>query len=53
MCATWLQVKGGCPGFKELAEMIMADKGLDALMIVDEARRLYIKRLDLIRDLSA
>ena len=40
-----------CPAFKQLAEMIMVDEGLDAPMTVDEARRLYVNLLDLIDDL--
>ena len=51
MCATRPQVKGCCPAFKQLAEMIMVDEGLDAPTTVDEARRLYVNLLDLIDDL--
>ena len=50
MCATRPQVKGCCPEFKQLAEMIMVDEGLDAPTTVDEARRLYVNLLDLIDD---
>ena len=51
MCATRPQVKGCCPAFKQLAEMIMVDEGLDAPTTVDEACRLYVNLLDLIDDL--
>lgn len=42
MCAVQPQPKGCCSSFKELAEMIMVDEGLDTPSRVDEAQQLYL-----------
>lgn len=47
-CAVQPQVKGCSPYFKELAEMIMDDEGMEAAATVEEASRLYIDLLDYI-----
>lgn len=51
MCAVQPQPKGCCSSFKELAEMIMVDEGLDTPSTVDEARQLYLTLLILIEHL--
>ncbi|XP_068750938.1 uncharacterized protein [Montipora capricornis] len=48
LCAVQPQVKGCSPYFKELAEMIMDDEGIEAAATVEEASRLYIDLLDYI-----
>lgn len=48
MCAERLQAKGCSPHFRELAEMIMDDEGLETATTAEEALQLYFDLLDYI-----
>ena len=51
MCAERPQAKGCSPYFRELAEIIMEDEGLELATTAEEALQLYFDLLDFIDDL--